>query len=314
MPMPKVSVIIPTYNRSKLVKEAVESVLAQTFKDFEVIVVDDGSTDDTRSIIEAIKDSRLRYFYKENGGVSAARNLGLQRAKGDFICFLDSDDLWPNNFLEVMLQKLQRNPDYGAAYCLRTLLYPDGRKAESYYRQYCKSGWITQDLFRKTFIQTSSLCFRKPALKDFFFDELLSNAEDTDAWLRLSTRVKFLFVPEIQTIYRRQHNICPRTKFSSENCNHILVLERFYYRLGGNRLAKRKVALRKLSHAYRSIAKKQYKKGCRAASIFLYKRAIRYWPLDIRLYRDLLRALLLNKKEDKMPNWRMPEPLPLIRF
>ena len=78
-------------------------------RDAEILVINDGSTDDTRRVIEAIKDSRIRYFYKENGGVSAARNLGLQKAKGDYICFLDSDDLWPENFLEIMLQKLQQN-------------------------------------------------------------------------------------------------------------------------------------------------------------------------------------------------------------
>lgn len=309
--MPKVSVIIPTYNRSKLVKEAVESVLAQTFKDLEVIVIDDGSTDDTRSVIQKIPDSRVKYYYKENGGVATARNLGLQEAKGHYICFLDSDDLWPHNFLEIMLQKLQENPDYGATYCCRTLLYPNCTKVESYQKGYCKSGWITEDLFKKTFIQTSTICFRKTALQDFHFGESLRNAaEDSDAWLRLSTRIKFLFVPDVQIIWRGQHNICPRADFSSENCNHILVLERFYYRLDGSRWVKRKVAMRKLSHAYRSIAKKRYKEGCRAASIFLYKQAIRYWPLDIRLYWNLLQALLLKKKDDKIPNWKMPDPLP----
>jgi len=91
--MPEISVIIPTYNRSSLAREAVESVLAQTFADFEVLVIDDGSTDNTKQVIESIQDNRIKYSYKDNGGVSSARNMGIGNASGAFIAFLDSDDL-----------------------------------------------------------------------------------------------------------------------------------------------------------------------------------------------------------------------------
>jgi glycosyltransferase involved in cell wall biosynthesis len=90
--MPIVSVIIPTYNRSKLVRQTINSVLAQNYKDFEILVIDDGSTDNTKQTIAEIKDDRTKYFYKNNGGVSSARNLGLKNAQGQFICFLDSDE------------------------------------------------------------------------------------------------------------------------------------------------------------------------------------------------------------------------------
>jgi glycosyltransferase involved in cell wall biosynthesis len=307
---PKVSVIIPTYNRSSLVKEAVKSVLAQTFKDFEVIVIDDGSTDDTRNVIEGIGDGRVKYFHKQNGGVSSARNLGLSKANSVYVAFLDSDDLWPENFLEVMLRELQKNPDYSAAYCARTLLYPDGRKVESHNAKYCESGWITRDLFRKTFIQTSTICLRRIALQKFSFDKSLRNAEDSDAWLKLSTEIQFLFVPDIQVVFRADHRVTPRRDSSSINCNRIRVLERFYYRLGGYKFVPKNIAKRKLSHAYRSVAKNYYQRQCRSAAICLYKRAARYLPLDIRLYWGLLQALLLKKKDDRMPDWQMPEPLP----
>ena len=77
--------------------------------DFEVLVVDDGSTDDSRAVIENINDARLRYFYKQNGGVSSARNFGLAKAAGEYVCFLDSDDFWPSSYLGVMLQKMSEN-------------------------------------------------------------------------------------------------------------------------------------------------------------------------------------------------------------
>ena len=103
--MPKVSVIIPTYNRSKIVKDAICSVLDQTESDLEIIVVDDGSTDDTHSIVSGISDDRVFYFFKTNGGPAGARNLGLSKAKGEYIAFLDSDDFWPENYIELGFPK-----------------------------------------------------------------------------------------------------------------------------------------------------------------------------------------------------------------
>jgi glycosyltransferase involved in cell wall biosynthesis len=93
--VPKVSVIIPTYNRHDIITATIESVLAQTERDLEVIVVDDGSTDDTCKVVEGLQDGRVSYFYKINGGAASARNLGLSKCKGEYVTFLDSDDFWP---------------------------------------------------------------------------------------------------------------------------------------------------------------------------------------------------------------------------
>ena len=103
-----ISIIIPAYNAADYLAQTIESVLNQTYSDFELILIDDGSTDRTREIIKdyQCKDARIKYFYKENGGVSSARNLGLQKATGDFVSFLDSDDLWDRRFLELMYHKL----------------------------------------------------------------------------------------------------------------------------------------------------------------------------------------------------------------
>lgn len=313
--MPKVSVIIPTYNRRPLVKEAADSALRQSFSDFEVIVVDDGSTDNTYELVEAAKDPRIKYFYKENGGVASARNFGYARARGQFICNLDSDDLWKHNFLEVMIRKLEQNTDYGAAYASRTVLYPDDTVKEDCVTKHPKSGWITEELFlRKSLVpvHTSGTCFRRNSLKGFCYEELLENAADYDFWLRISTKIKFLFVPECSFIYRKDHDVNPRKAFSRVNANRIRIIERFYYRIGGDRIIPRNQARHKISHAYHSVGKTHYRMKNRTAAIFLYKSAIQYWPYDIRLYPNLLRALLLSKQGDSLPKWRMPEPLPTI--
>ncbi len=114
---PKVSVIIPTYNRAKKVRDAVESVLAQSFTDLEVIVVDDGSSDDTGQIIRQAFGDRIRYYFQPNQGVSVARNKGIEVARGEWIAFLDSDDRWEKDKLEWQLKSLEQvDPRCGACY------------------------------------------------------------------------------------------------------------------------------------------------------------------------------------------------------
>ncbi len=127
--MPVVSVIIPTYNRADMLDEALRSVFAQTYKDFEVIVVDDGSTDHTRSVVDKYPH-RVRYVHQENQGHALAKNTGIAAADGGYIAFLDDDDTWLPRKLELQMDVLENNPDvdlvYGAGYRVqggvRTLL------------------------------------------------------------------------------------------------------------------------------------------------------------------------------------------------
>jgi len=309
--MPKVSVIIPTYNLCNMVGETINSVLRQTEPDLEVIVVDDGSTDNTRAAVKGIKDSRVKYFYKDNGGCPSACNYGFSKAKGQYIAFLDHDDLWPENYLQVMLSHLENNITFGAAYGLITVLYPDGRKIKSYKRPKGKSGYLTADLFKHNFIWNSATIIRRSVLKNFYFDESLRiGCEDLDFFLRLSTRIQFLFVEDVEAI-RREHKKNLSKKMSLLPTR-ILVLERFYFQLGGNKIVPASIARHRIGHACRKVAEAHRSKANRSAAMALYRHAIRYWPVDLRLYLGLARALLLNKKNDSDPDWQMPEPLPEI--
>jgi glycosyltransferase involved in cell wall biosynthesis len=114
--MPRIAVIIPTYNRAKLIGESIESVLRQTFTDFEIIVVDDGSTDNTKDVVNKFKDPRIRYEYQENHGVSAARNNGVKMTAAEYITYLDSDDVYLNHALEKMVNCLDMNRQVGFVY------------------------------------------------------------------------------------------------------------------------------------------------------------------------------------------------------
>jgi glycosyltransferase involved in cell wall biosynthesis len=114
--MPFFSIITPTYNRAKFINKALESVLKQTFLDFEYIIIDDGSTDNTRGIIETFSDNRIRYIYQENQERSAARNHGIDLANGEYICFLDSDDYYLENHLEILWQNITKIAKPGLYY------------------------------------------------------------------------------------------------------------------------------------------------------------------------------------------------------
>ena len=305
--MPKISVIIPTYNRSTLIKDTIESVLKQTESDFEIIIVDDGSTDDTRKVVEDINDNRICYFYQNNSGVSAARNFGLSKCYSQYIAFLDSDDLWPKDYLSKMVSALEADNDFGAAYSPITLIYSNGKKIESYKRPEGKNGWITSDLFRNSFIWPSAIVLKSSACRGFFFDESLETSEDSDAFLRLSVKIKFVFVSEVEALHMISVNSL--SKNAGVTFRRLLSMERFYFKLGGDKVIHGKIAKRRLSHASRKLAEYQRKQNARMSAIKLFKHAIKYWPYDMRLYCGLFRSVIQNKNNDSQPDWTMPESL-----
>jgi len=299
---------MPTYNRSKLLAEAIDSVLKQTYRDFEILVIDDGSTDDTSKVIQSIDDERIRYFYKKNGGASSALNMGLKKARGKFIAFLDSDDIWPEDYLRKMVGALEKSPEYGLAYSLFKDYYPDGTIKNGFEKNRFVSGWFTLLYYTKTpcFLPSSTVV-RKDCIEGVWFDEALKNYVDQDYFLRLSAKTKFLFVGDSCVQRRVTPGSLSRGKLSY---NALLVFERFYFHLGGEKLIPRRTAFKKISEHYRGLAKKHYKEGYRKAAAELFKKAVRFHPYCLKNYRWLLKALLLNSKNDKMSCWQMPEPLP----
>ncbi len=306
--MPCVSVIIPTYNRSAVVPDAIGSALAQTIGDIEVIIVDDGSTDDTAEVVKAVGDDRIRYCHQSNTGPAGARNLGISKAQGQFIAFLDSDDSWPGNYLETMVSRLNSQNEYDAAYCPITMVYADGRMTKSYKCPAGKQGWIGRDLFAYGFIWPSAVVLRRSKLGGFFFDEGLKNSsEDSDAFLRLALKIKFAFVSEVESLHK--HSSDSISQSMGVNFNRVLSLERFYFQIGGDKVVNRMAAYKRFSKAYRRLAENSRRKGFRNRAFVLYKKAIFYWPVDIRLYLGFLKVLLLKKSQDSQPIWKMPKPL-----
>lgn len=182
MTVPTVSVIIPTYNRAHMVPRAIHSVLAQTFADFELLVVDDASTDGTEEIVRGIADPRLRYIWRPaNGGVSAAQNTGLAAARGEFISILHSDDEYLPVKLDVQVPLL-RATDAGAVMGAVTIVEPTGEFLRlSNLRGTTYENWIG---FEKG-IHISPMLIRRPLAQALGFDETLPGWEDVDFVIRL---------------------------------------------------------------------------------------------------------------------------------
>ncbi len=310
--MPTISVIIPTFNRCGLLKEAVESVRRQTLEDLEIIVVDDGSTDDTASMVAGIGDARVKYFYKPNGGPASARNVGLRNAAGEYVAFLDSDDLWTPEYLALLVGALERNSDYGAAYTTLVQVYPDGRVIKNHRARHCVSGRITEALWKKCFVWPPATVMRRDVLANHFFDEILPICEDADFFLRLSLRAKFLYVPCECVLRRIQDNSVCRLNGDWKldlDIFKIRVFERFYFRQGGDRWITPQQARRQLSRIYCRTASKAHQYGCRKASLQLYRRALYYSPFNPSSLRGLARSVLACLKKDAHPNWNFPPPL-----
>jgi glycosyltransferase involved in cell wall biosynthesis len=203
--MPKVSVIIPTYNRLSMLKEAVDSVLAQDVEDFELIVVDDGSTDGTADEILRYGGRVKLLQHGENRGVSAARNSGILHSKGKYIAFLDSDDLWVKGKLRIQVAFLDENPPYPLCYT-DEIWIRRGKRVNPMLKHAKFSGWILEKCLPLCIISPSSAVMRKTLFPRVgLFDEALPVCEDYDFWLRVSARFPIFFIEKKLIIKRGGH-------------------------------------------------------------------------------------------------------------
>lgn len=202
--MVETSVIIPTYNRLPFLKEAVTSVLNQIYRNFELIVVDDGSTDGSQQYY-AKAGKKIRYLYQDNAGPSSARNRGIREAQGQFITFLDSDDLWRANKLGIQIDFMQNHSDAVVCYTdeiwIRNGVRVNPKKKHGKY-----SGWIFEHCLPLCIVSPSSVLMRREFFdKVGLFDETLPACEDYDLWLRAALKYPFHYIREKLIIKRGGH-------------------------------------------------------------------------------------------------------------
>ena len=223
--MPAVSVIIPTYNSARFLVEAVESVLEQTWRDFEILVIDDGSTDETAAVMKQF-GAPVRYIQQQNGGVAVARNKGISDSTGRYIAFLDADDTWLPEKLEKQLALLRKNQDARACYSAYSSVTSDLKPIGI-----CRSirhGRAIEDLLERGNIIGSIctvLCER--GLFDLAggFDPVLSQCADWDMWVRMALHTEFVYIDEPLVTYRQHGSNMSRNAPLLER-DSIAVLEK----------------------------------------------------------------------------------------
>ena len=200
-----ISVIIPTFNRKQLLLEAVESVRSQTFQDWELLVIDDGSTDGTDQVLEPLICDGIRCIRQEHSGVSAARNRGIRAARYDWIAFLDSDDYWHKQKLQQQVDTLEANPEYLAVHTDEIWIRSGVRVNPRKHHQK-RSGWMFHHCLRLCLISPSSILLHRSLLEESgLFDESFPVCEDYELWLRITARRPVFFLPEKLVVKRGGH-------------------------------------------------------------------------------------------------------------
>jgi glycosyltransferase involved in cell wall biosynthesis len=301
--MEKVSIILPTYNCANYVGAAVESVLKQTYKNYELIIINDGSTDNTDEIVaQYISDnSSIHYIKQENKGHAGARNTGMTAATGTFIAFIDSDDIWLPEKLEEQVRACEKDTEIGLVHCN---VYGFGENQNMQERNFWLtnemideySGYIFNNLYsRKIIITTTTVLIRKQCVDDVGpFDENLTRygSEDRELFLRILWKYKAKYVNKPLAMYRN------RRDSEGQNYEKMIkgqeyVYEKITKQYGLPHSAKKTV----MSKIYQEWAREFYAKGRFAEGFTNQFKAVKENPVDIDAYLALRRyvSFLINK-------------------
>lgn len=201
-----ISVIMPTYNRADLIDKSIMSVLQQTYKDIELIIVDDGSTDNTKEIVSGIRDARCKYFYQENKGACAARNYGIDLAQGEYIAFQDSDDTWREDKLEKQLEVLQNN-DYDLVFC--AFLRHEHKTESQIPNEFFDIQTLdVKTLLKGNMISTQTILAKSKCFKEVKFDVHMPRFQDWELMLRMVQVYKIGYCKDVLAdVYVQENSI-----------------------------------------------------------------------------------------------------------
>jgi glycosyltransferase involved in cell wall biosynthesis len=289
--MPLVSVVIPSYNAARFVGDAVRSVLAQNYPNFEVLVIDDGSTDDTRQVMEQFAgDARVRYYYQTNRGESGARNTGIQIARGDFIAYCDADDLWEPRKLEQQMPCFNGRPELGVVYTNTVHVDVNNQPVETY-QTTRYNGKIADKLLLQNFVTGATSIIRKKYFDVVGgYDESLRTCQDYDMWLRLSAVCEFFYLDVVTYRYRQWPGQVSRNELMQFE-NSIRAREKF---IKANPDLARSADLAELwagTYAGRGLTKMRWDKSRIEAFKDIF-RSLTYRPLRLRTWKAAVKVLI----------------------
>ena len=268
---PKVSVIVPTYNRADRLERALNSIVSQTYQDFELIVVDDGSTDKTSQLMKSFPKAQYLYI-KKNSGVSKARNIGLAFAKGELICFLDSDDLWKEKKIQIQSLWLENNKDSQICYT-DEIWVRNGVRVNPMNRHRKYSGDIFRHCLGLCIVSPSSVMIRAKLFDEIGnFDESLPACEDYDLWLRIAVKYAFHFIEEPLIIKYGGHSDQLSRKYWGMDRFRVVALKKL---LDQNSLDKEKLKLTRSVFLEKcSILIKGFEKRGKKEDEFFYRELV----------------------------------------
>lgn len=296
MNVPAVSVVIAAYNHGRFIKQTITSVLEQTFQDFEVIVLDDGSTDNTRAEVASVPDARIRYFYQPNSGLPAiGRNKGMAMAQGRYIALLDGDDYWKNDKLEKCIGVLDSMPDTGLVCHNEAVVYEGKVLRNTSYGPYEKDMY-GRLLFGGNCLHTSAIVMRRQVFFDeglrFSEDKDLFTVEDYEYWLKLSRAIKFFFIPDILGCYRVTEEGAFLASGASNTVNMLKLLDRHFAAIDLGKYGGVSAARRRKSSVMSAAGRTCLHKNDFRGGAGWYLKAIREYPLNYKAYGGLAASFL----------------------
>ncbi|MFZ5997680.1 MAG: glycosyltransferase family 2 protein [Nitrospirota bacterium] len=288
---PKVSVIIPVYNRVHCITDALESVLQQTYRNIEIIVIDDGSTDATREVLAPYRH-KITYIYQDNAGPARARNNGIMRSSGAFIAFLDSDDLWSPEKIEQQVKAFMEDPQLGIVATNVMIRYPGNDVPTGF--EAMDTATIRERFLDEFLMVTSSVMIRKACLEEVgLFNESLYYAEDLDLFYRVARRYHARILPAYLTVNKREKEknlMTDPSKRARLVADTLACFETlFAYPENRTKTERRKNRLRTF---YRWIGVSDLYANPKFARRYLMK-ALLLQPRDWRLYVPLLKSFVL---------------------
>jgi len=314
--MKKVSVIIPVYGVEKFIAATVQSVLGQTYENFEILIVDDASPDNSVAVCEQFHDPRLRILRQANRGLAGARNTGIRHATGEYIAFLDGDDLWQPEKLAAHVAHLERSPEVGVSFSRSEFIDEAGASLHTYLMPKLQNITV-EDLFRGSPIGNGSAAvLRREVLEAIafedsrhgspevcYFDEQFRRSEDIECWLRivLQTPWKIEGLPEALTLYRVNAGGLSASLFKQlESWEQVLAKTRTYAPELVQRLEPMGMA-----YQYRYLARSAIRLKAASDAARLMRRSVTtYWPI---VREEPKRTLLTFVAAHLL--WLLPQPL-----
>ena len=285
---PIFSVILPTYNRASIISNAIESVRRQLFTDWELIIIDDGSNDNTKDVVNNFDDTRIKYFHQENAERSVARNNGISKAQGEFICFLDSDDEYLNDHLDELYKTITRNSNKKGIYVSCVIREENGTRTELPFQDKASfSNDISFLLLADETIIPARVAIEKKVLESFRFNPNLRISEDTELFTRILCHYPLIQLKKATVVYKLHEDNTTNLK-NNPFLGQLKALKLIFK----NREIKRYIALtvkhKKIGICYWGIARYHIEQGNIVNSIYSILLSVFYAPtsigLKVRLY------------------------------